>query len=131
MVLRPTGMACTDRAEGRGRVIHLLNKTTYNGDTLSRLRIKAADFPQHQYYTIGIAGVALEVADHIREYNIVHCTVVNGLIICSGNTQDWMFLAQLMKASDEVADNAIADNIVAALPDVFIHAPSSALVKRR
>jgi hypothetical protein len=112
-------------------VIALLNKTVYNGDALSRFRVKAADFPIHQYYTIGISGVNLDCADIIREYNIVHTTVVNGLIICSGNTQDWIFLCQLMKQSDELADVAIADNIVAALPDVFINVPSSALVKRK
>lgn len=111
-------------------MIVLLNKTVYNGDALSRLRVKAADFPMHQYYTVGISG-NLEIADRIREYNIVHCTIVNGLIICSGNTQDWIFLCQLMKYTDDLADNAIADNIVAALPDVFINVPSSALVRRK
>jgi hypothetical protein len=53
---------------------------------------------------------------------------VNNLIIASGNCQDWEFIVMMMKRSGDQGDIAIADNIRAALPDVF-NSGSSALVK--
>lgn len=107
-------------------MIVLLNRTVYNGDNLSRLGVRATEFMLHQYYTIGIRG-NLEIADCIREYNIVKVTVVNNIIMASGNTQDWVWLVRVMKQSEDQASIVLADNIVAALPDVFNS--SSALVK--
>jgi hypothetical protein len=104
-----------------------LNKTVYSGEALSRLHVKAAEFPQHQYYTLAIRG-AVEIADRIREYNVLRVNVVNNLIIASGNCQDWEFIVMMMKRSGDQGDIAIADNIRAALPDVF-NSGSSALVK--
>lgn len=110
-------------------MISLLNRTIYTAEALNRFRLKAADFPQHQYYTVGIQG-PLEIADSIREYNTVRVTVVNGIVMVSGNTQDWIWLVRQMRQSEEHRDIVLADNIVAALPDVF-NSNTSALMKAR
>lgn len=109
-------------------MIALLNRTVYNGDTLNRFGIKAVEFPIHHYYTVGIRG-SEEIADVIREYNVVRVTIVNSIIMVSGNTQDWVWLVRLMRQSETRTHIILADNIVAALPDVFNS--SSALVRTR
>lgn len=109
-------------------MIALLNRTVYSGDNLNRFGIRAVEFPMHHYYTVGIRG-NLEIADVIREYNVVRVTIVNGIIMASGNTQDWVWLVRLMRQSGDRANIVLADNIVAALPDVFNQPSSSALMK--
>jgi hypothetical protein len=107
-------------------VIYLLNRSVYNGDALSRLNIRTADFPMHQYYTVGIRA-PLEVADVIRECNIVKVTVVNDIIMVSGNTREWEWLVIFLRTGRGRAEEVLADNIQAALPDVF---RNTSLMKR-
>jgi len=99
-------------------MIFLLNKSVYNGDALARLKAQPGDSLMHQYYTVGMR-LPLEVADVIREYNIVKCTVLNSIIYASGNAQDWIWLVRLFRDSKNQGQEYLADNIEAALPDVF------------
>lgn len=110
-------------------MIYLLNSSVYNGDTLTRLGFRAGDFPMHEYFTVGMRA-PVEIADLIREYNIVNVTVVNNIIMVSGTADQWRWLDQQLRFSVDDRAVVLADNIKAALPKVFLNAPTRALARR-
>jgi hypothetical protein len=99
-------------------LIYLLNSTIYNGDALTRLKLRAGDFPMHEYFTLGMRA-PVDVADIIREYNIVRVTVTNDIIMASGTADDWRWLDQHLRHDPDDRAVVLADNIKAALPKVF------------
>lgn len=107
-------------------MIYLLNRSVFNGDALSRLGFRAAQFPMHEYYTVGMK-IGLDVTDIIREYNIVRVTVVNNITMASGTSQDWIWLVRLLRETNSQLELVLADNIASVLPDVF---RNTSLVKR-
>jgi hypothetical protein len=110
-------------------LIYLLNTSIYNGDALTRLKLRAGEFPMHEYYTVGMRA-PVEAADIIREYNIVNVTVVNDIIMASGTADEWRWLDQLLRTNTDDRGVILADNIKAALPKVFLNANTKALVRR-
>lgn len=104
-------------------MFHLIARSQYNGDSLTRLRIKPG-FLQHEYYVIAIKG-PLDIADIIQQYNIVTLTIENEIIYVSASLAHWRFLLRIMYENMDEQSKYIADNITALLPT------ESSLVKIR
>lgn len=110
-------------------MIYLISKTIYNGDALARLKLQPGH-PIHEYFTIGMRA-SVDVADIIREYNITRVTVLGNIIVVSANAQEWRWFVRELKESEDSIAVALAENIVAALPDVFRDNPGTTALARR